>query len=173
MPTHPHWKKFSFVLPDELIYNFPKWEFLKNQVSEILIYEKSSEFEVNNWIVSEFVVDKLVPVVGMDLFQLNELMLMSSAVCRLRPELILDWGTNISKSARIFYEIIKKFDDASQIASIDLPNDVFHNEHPEKDRREIVCGLKEVTLHQEDGENILDLRWANAKIKCFCGWRSQ
>ena len=113
--------------------------------------EKSSEFEVNNWIVSEFVVDKLVPVVGMHPFPLNELMLMSSAVCRFKPELIFEWGTNIGKSARIFYETIKAFDVASQIHSIDLPDDVFHNEHPQKDRGKMVRGLKEVTLHQADG----------------------
>ena len=98
--------------------------FKKSSFRNPALNEKSSEFEVNNWIVSEFVVDKLIPVVGMHPFPLNELMLMSSAVCRFKPELIFEWGTNIGKSARIFYETIKAFDVASQIHSIDLPDDV-------------------------------------------------
>ena len=65
--------------------------------------------------------------------------------------MIFEWETNIGKSARIFYETIKAFDVASQIHSIDLPDDVFHNEHPQKDRGKMVRGLKEVTLYQADG----------------------
>ena len=60
------------------------------------------EFEVNNWIISEFIVEKLVPVVGVHPFPLDELSLMTAAVCRFQPELIFEWGTNIGKSARIF-----------------------------------------------------------------------
>ncbi len=110
-----------------------------------------SEFEVNNWITSEFIVEKLVPAVGMHPFPLDELSLMTATVCRFKPELIFEWGTNIGKSARIFYETIKAFDIPCQIHSIDLPDDVFHNEHPQKDRGKMVLGLKEVTLHQADG----------------------
>src|SRR4051812_22860104 len=75
----------------------------------------ASEFEVNNWRISEFVVEKLVPVVGMHPFPLDELMLMTATVCRFKPELIFEWGTNIGKSARIFYEITKSFDIRSEI----------------------------------------------------------
>jgi cephalosporin hydroxylase len=125
--------------------------FKKSNFKNPSLNEKSSEFEVNNWIISEFVVDKLVPVVGMHPFPLNELMLMSSTVCRFKPELIFEWGTNIGKSARIFYETINTFDIPCQVHSIDLPDDVFHNEHPQKDRGKMVRGLKEVTLHQADG----------------------
>lgn len=111
----------------------------------------ATEFEVNNWIISEFVIDKLVPVVGFHPFPLNELMLMTAAVCRFKPELIFEWGTNIGKSARIFYEISNAFNISSHIHSIDLPDDVFHNEHPQKNRGIMVKGLKQVTLHQADG----------------------
>ncbi len=55
----------------------------------------ASEFEVNNWVISEFVIDKLVPVVGVHPFPLNELILLSSAVCRFKPVMIFEWGTNI------------------------------------------------------------------------------
>ncbi len=111
----------------------------------------STEFEVNNWVVSDFVVNNLVPVVSAHPFPLNELMLMTATVCRFKPELIFEWGTNIGKSARIFYEITKAFNIKSEIHSIDLPDDVFHNEHPQDNRGKMVRGLKEVTLHQADG----------------------
>jgi cephalosporin hydroxylase len=111
----------------------------------------STEFEVSNWIVSEFVLDKLVPVVGTHPFPLDELMLMTSAVCRFKPEIIFEWGTNIGKSARVFYEITNTFNIPCEIHSIDLPDDVFHHEHPKEHRGKFVKGLKEVTLHQADG----------------------
>ncbi|MCA6364731.1 MAG: class I SAM-dependent methyltransferase [Bacteroidetes bacterium] len=109
------------------------------------------EFEVNNWITSEFILQKLVPAVGVHPFPLDELSLMTATVCRFRPELIFEWGTNIGKSARIFLEIVNAFDIPSHIHSIDLPDDVFHNEHPKNDRGKLVRGMKGVTLHQADG----------------------
>ncbi|MCU0435796.1 MAG: class I SAM-dependent methyltransferase [Bacteroidia bacterium] len=109
------------------------------------------EFEVNNWITSEFIVQKLVPVVGVHPFPLDELSLMTATVCRFRPELIFEWGTNIGKSARIFLEIVNAFEIPSHIHSIDLPDEVFHNEHPKNDRGKLVRGMKGVTLHQADG----------------------
>ena len=111
----------------------------------------STEFEVNNWIISNFVVNKLVPVVDAHPFPLNELMLMTAAVCRLKPSLIFEWGTNIGKSARIFYEITETFKINSEIHSIDLPDDVFHGEHPKNKRGIMVKGLERVKLHQADG----------------------
>jgi cephalosporin hydroxylase len=112
-----------------------------------------SEFEINNWVVSEFVVKKLVPVVGYHPFPLNELMLMASAVCRFRPKYIFEWGTHIGKSARIFYETSLAFGIDCMIHSIDLPDDVGHTEHPHEQRGMLVKDLKNVTLHQGDGLN--------------------
>jgi len=123
----------------------------KKTYEDPALNQGATEFEVNNWIVSDFVVNKLVPVVGFHPFPLNELMLMTAAVCRFKPELIFEWGTNIGKSARIFYEITEAFHIKSEIHSIDLPDDVFHNEHPQKDRGILVKGLSKVTLHQADG----------------------
>jgi len=107
--------------------------------------------EVDNWIVSKFVLDKLVPIVGFHPFPLNELMLMTSTVCRFKPEFIFEWGTNIGKSARIFYEIRKGFTLNFEIHSVDLPDDVFHNEHPKHDRGLLVRNISDVHLHQGDG----------------------
>ncbi len=110
-----------------------------------------SEFEVDNWVLSEFILDKIVPVAGIRPFPLNELMLMCATVCRYRPSLIFDWGTHIGKSARIFRETIKAFGIPCHIHSIDLPDDVEHVEHPNAERGRLVKGLAEVTLHQGDG----------------------
>lgn len=123
----------------------------KIQFSDPVLNEGSREFEVNNWIISEFIVKNIVPIVGIHPFPLNELMLMTSAVCRFKPKLILEWGTNIGKSARIFYEISKSFNLGCQVHSIDLPDSVFHNEHPHKTRGVFVKGINEVILHQADG----------------------
>ena len=109
------------------------------------------EFEVNNWIVSEFVVSTLVPIVGVHPFPLNELFLMVSAVCRLKPDYIVEWGTHLGKSARIFYETSKRFGLDIAIHSVDLPDDTAHQEHPGLQRGVLVKGLHEVTLHQGDG----------------------
>ena len=116
-----------------------------------VVNPNATEFEVNNWIISEFVLRKLVPVVGIHPFPLNELMLMAGAVCRFRPGLILEWGTHTGVSARVFRETIVAFGIPSAVHSVDLPDDVHHGEHPRKQRGKYVRGLKEVTLHQGDG----------------------
>jgi cephalosporin hydroxylase len=110
-----------------------------------------SEFEVNNWIVSEFVVGTLVPIVGVHPFPLNELVLMVSAVCRLKPDHIVEWGTHLGKSARIFYETSKRFGLEMEIHSVDLPDDIGHQEHPGQERGILVKGLSGIHLHQGDG----------------------
>ena len=110
-----------------------------------------TEFEVNNWEVSEFIIDKLVPAVGWHPFPLTELTLMTAVVTRFRPKAIFDWGTHIGKSARVFYEVIEAFKIPSHVYSFDLPDDVEHVEHPHEKRGMLVQGLKKVTLYQEDG----------------------
>lgn len=128
--------------------------FKKNIFPDPTVNPNASEFEVNNWILSDFVLEKLVPVVGVRPFPLNELMLMAGAVCRFKPVLILDWGTHIGRSARVFRETIKAFGIPCAIHSIDLPDDVEHGEHPKNERGKLVRGMAEVTLHQGDGVTI-------------------
>lgn len=112
------------------------------------------EFEVNNWLVSEFVLKTLVPIVGTHPFPLNELVLMVAAVCRLKPDRIYEWGTHLGKSARIFYETTAHFGLETDIHSIDLPDDVSHQEHPGHQRGLFVKGLHRVRLHQGDGLSV-------------------
>jgi cephalosporin hydroxylase len=110
-----------------------------------------SEFEVNNRLVSEFVIRKLVPAVGYQPFPLDELMLLTAAMCWLRPSHVLEWGTNVGKSARVFYETAKCFGLPTEIHSVDLPDSEDHAEHPRGSRGALVRHLKEVRLHQGDG----------------------
>lgn len=123
----------------------------KQTYSNPVVNPRSSEFEVNNWIVSEFIVKELVPVVGWLPFPLTELTLMTSAVIRLEPTHIFEWGTHIGKSARIFYEVTKTFKIPAKIYSIDLPDEEQHNEHPHEQRGMLVKGKTRVELIQGDG----------------------
>lgn len=113
--------------------------------------EHCSSFEVDNREISDFVMRKLVPTVGITPFPITELFLMTATVCRIKPTHIFEWGTNIGKSARAFYEISRAFSIDCEIHSIDLPDDVDHQEHPEKKRGMLVKGIKQVKLHQGDG----------------------
>jgi len=110
-----------------------------------------SEYEVNNWILSEFVLKRLVSVVGVHPYPLNELMLMAGAVCRFRPTHVFEWGTNVGSSARVFFETARQFAIPLEIHSIDLPPEVGHVEHPGSRRGELVRGKPGVTLHLGDG----------------------
>lgn len=110
-----------------------------------------AEFEVDAWQLSEFVLHRLVPVVGLHPFPLNELMVLSAAVCRIRPSHIFEWGTHIGKSARAFYEITRHYGISCEIHSVDLPDDIEHVEHPSTERGRMVRGLQGVHLHQGDG----------------------
>lgn len=112
------------------------------------------EFEVNNWLVSEFVLNTLVPIVGVHPFPLNELVLMVAAVCRLKPDRIYEWGTHLGKSARVFYETARHFGLDVEIHSVDLPDHVIHQEHPGHQRGMLVKGLQGVHLHQGDGLSV-------------------
>lgn len=109
------------------------------------------EFEVDNWVISRFVIKKLIPIVSINPFPLSELCLLSSSVCYFKPTHIFEWGTHIGKSARIFYETAKYFNIQTTIHSIDLPDNVEHSEHPKSKRGKLVRGLKNVILHQGDG----------------------
>lgn len=115
------------------------------------VNKESSEFEVNKWILSEFIVDKILPFAEYSPYPIDELILMAGTVCRFKPTHIFEWGTHIGKSARIFYEVTEHFKIDSEIHSFDLPDDVEHVEHPHEKRGHLVRGLKRVKLYQEDG----------------------
>jgi hypothetical protein len=124
---------------------------LARSASEAAPNPGGTEYEVNNWIISEFVLKRLVPVVGAHPYPLNELMLMAGAVCRFRPTHIFEWGTNIGASARVFFETGRHFRIPLEIHSVDLPPEVDHVEQPGRQRGALVRGKPGVTLHLGDG----------------------
>jgi cephalosporin hydroxylase len=119
----------------------------------------ASEFEVDLWILSRFVLEKIVPVVGAHPYPLNELLLMTGAACRLKPSVVFDWGTHIGASARIFYECESAFKLGYEIHSIDLPPDATHIEHPGNEHGRLVKDLDKVHLHRGDGVKIALAQW--------------
>lgn len=124
---------------------------VKKGPSELTPNPQGKRFEINNWELSELVVEKLAPIVGVHPFPVNELLLMAGSVARFRPDLIFDWGTHIGKAARIFSEVSKEFGLNTVIHSTDLPDESEHAEHPHDERGKFVIGHKNVKLHQGDG----------------------
>src|SRR3974390_1669635 len=111
----------------------------------------ATEFEVDLWTLSEFLLDKIVPVVGIHPYPLNELLLMTASACRLKPSVVFDWGTHIGVSARVFYECAQAFKLGFEIHSVDLPPDATHVEHPGHEHGRLVRGLQKVHLHRGEG----------------------
>jgi hypothetical protein len=100
--------------------------------------------------LGRFVQYGLLPIVGSLPYPPNELMLMSAAMVWLRPALVIEWGTNIGVSARVFYEVSRHYDIGAEIHSIDIPSDTPHFENPRHQRGILVHGL-DVKLHVGDG----------------------
>jgi hypothetical protein len=120
------------------------------------------EFEVDLWILSQFILQRAVPVIGIHPYPLNEQLLAAAAVCRLKPGIVFDWGTNRGASARLFWECAKAFRLEYQIHSVDLPPDVPHVEHPGDQRGRLVRGLENVHLHLGDGVSVALEQWERA-----------
>jgi cephalosporin hydroxylase len=132
-----------------------------------MLNEKGCEFEVDKWVISDFIVSRVIPIVGTHPYPLDELLLMAAAVCRLKPTHILEWGTHVGKSARIFFETAKAFGTAAEIHSIDLPDESRHREHPGRKRGEMVKDIPEIKLYQGDGlqESMKILGKAQGNVK--------
>lgn len=122
-----------------------------NNISSPVVNKNCTEFEVDNWAISEFILNKIISVVGVKPYPINELSIMAAAVCRLQPSYIFEWGTHVGKSARIFYETCTYFNIKTVIHSIDLPDNVEHLEHPKNQRGKFVENLDRIILHQGDG----------------------
>jgi cephalosporin hydroxylase len=119
----------------------------------------ASEFEVDLWILSRFVLEKIVPVVGAHPYPLNELLLMTGAACRLKPSVVFDWGTHIGISARVFFECENAFKLGYEIHSIDLPPEATHVEHPGQEHGRLVQGLAKIHLHRGNGVEVALKQW--------------
>jgi len=108
--------------------------------------------EADKWALSGFILQKLIPVVGIHPYPLDELLLMCSTLAYFKPDIILEWGTHYGKSARIFYEVVEYLKLSTKIHSIDLPPDEEHieNIHDTRQRGALVRGLP-VSLLLGDG----------------------
>jgi len=103
--------------------------------------------------LGRFVLQRLVPAIGPFPYPPHELMLMCAAVIWLRPQLIVEWGTSVGASARVWWETTQRYGLNAEIHSIDLPPGVGHFEHPGRNRGVLVRGLS-VALHQGDGAEV-------------------
>ena len=119
----------------------------------------ASEFEVDLGVLSRFLLEKIVPLVGTHPYPLNELLLMTAAACRLKPSVVFDWGTHIGISARVFYECDRAFKLGYEIHSVDLPPGASHVEHPNHEHGRLVRGLTRVHLHRGNGVKIALDQW--------------
>lgn len=92
----------------------------------------------------------LVPI-GANVYPLNELDFIHKALTCIQPSCIFEWGTNVGRSARIFYEIGKFTNLNFKIFSFDLPDSVDHPEHAKEHTGELVAGCENVFLYRGDG----------------------
>lgn len=142
-------KNYLRTFIKELYYNL----FSKRKVSPLPTHN-GKEFEIRNDIISHYILNKLVPIVGINPYPLNELSLMVASVCFFRPSHIFEWGTNVGKSARIFYETCRFFSLDTEIHTIDLPDNIEHEEHPHSKRGFYIKNIKSIQQHLGDGVSI-------------------
>jgi SAM-dependent methyltransferase len=109
--------------------------------------------EADKWALSRFVIEKLVPVIGVHPFPIDEQLFMCSAVSFFKPDVIIEWGTNIGASARIFFEIIRYLGCRTDIHTIDLPAEDGHleNVRDPAQRGRLVSGL---SVHKHIGDGV-------------------
>ena len=143
------------------IRSFLQPYFINNCIPDPVVNLNCTEFEVNNWIISDFIVSRLIPIVGTHPYPLCELMLMVSAVCKLKPTIIFEWGTNIGKSARIFHETSQYLHINTLIHTIDLPRDKRHPQNLYSQRALYVIKSNHILLHEGDGLTTALRIWKN------------
>jgi hypothetical protein len=121
---------------------------------DLRVPNETGTFQIDNYPISKFLVEELLPVAGHWPYPPPEVHLMVAAVCWVRPNLIIEWGTNVGNSARIFWHTLKKFDIPCHTHSIDLPADVEHPENVKSSRGNLVKDLSDISLHLGDGLEI-------------------
>ncbi|HUJ79569.1 MAG TPA: class I SAM-dependent methyltransferase [Nitrospiria bacterium] len=109
---------------------------------------RPERLEVDKWAMSETVL-KLIRIVGTHPYPLDELLLMAAAFAYHRPEVVIDIGTHVGKSARIWHELSRELGTKTSIHTIDLC-DASHPEFPAEQLGRYVRGLP-VTQHVGDG----------------------
>lgn len=108
--------------------------------------------EVDSWAISEILLKKVIPVIDVHPYPLNEQMLMASAVAFVQPKIIVEWGTHYGKSARLFWEISKALHLNIEVHTVDLM-DPNHPEFPGSARGKYL-GSTTVKQHVGDGYEV-------------------
>ncbi|MBM4053454.1 MAG: glycosyltransferase [Planctomycetes bacterium] len=109
--------------------------------------------EADKWALSDFIVNKIIPIVGVRPYPLDELLMMCSVVSYFEPDIIIEWGTHAGKSARVFYEISNHLGIKTDIYSIDSPADANHIENL-KDQGERARYIKGLPVNRYLGDGI-------------------
>jgi len=125
---------------------------------------RPSLLEVNKWSTSKYIL-RLLQVVGHEPYPLDELMLMAAAFEYHRPEIVIDIGTHVGKSARIWFELSKELQIASAIHTIEL-NEPSHVEYPGRHLGHYIRGLP-VEQHIGDGATVARSIIGASPMACF------
>lgn len=91
------------------------------------IKKEGSAFEVDCWALSDLLLNRIIPKIGTRPYPLNEQMLMVGAVAFIQPKLIIEWGTHLGKSARLFWEAKEALGIDCSIHTVDS----MEPDHPE------------------------------------------
>ena len=106
---------------------------------------------VNKSILSEIVL-RISRIIGTCPYPLDEQMLMGYAFIRSKPDIVLDCGTNVGKSARFFYEFARQVRHPCEVHTIDLMGPT-HPECPWSSLGRYIRGLP-ITQHIGDSYEI-------------------
>ena len=121
--------------------------------------------EIDKWSSSDTVL-RLRRIVGSHPYPLDELMLMAAAVHYTRPDVIVEIGTHVGKSGRIWWELARWHGLTTQIHTIDL-HDPAHAEFPGKSLGKMIRGLP-IVQHVGDGFHVADqLLQDSAGARCL------
>ncbi len=114
---------------------------------------KPQQLEVDKWAASTTVLD-LRKAVGDRPYPLDELLLMTAVFAYHSPEIVIDIGTHLGKSARIWHDLSKRMRTPTAIHTIDLL-DPSHPEYPGDRHAEFIRGTP-VKKHVGDGATIAE-----------------
>jgi cephalosporin hydroxylase len=113
----------------------------------------AANLEIDKWAASDAVL-WLQRIVGKHPYPLDELMLMTAAFGSLRPDVVVEIGTHVGKSARIWWELSRLFGCQTAIHTIDL-HDPSHAEYPGASLGKMIKGLP-IVQHVGDGFDVAD-----------------
>lgn len=116
-----------------------------------IISKEGSIFEVDCWVLSEILLDRVIPKIGISPYPLNEQMLMAAAIAFVKPKIIIEWGTHVGISARLFWEVKKALSLNCQIYTIDSMNP----NHPEFPGAKRGIYLHKTDIKQLTGDGVV------------------